>query len=64
MGEILALIVLALAIFAFILVLLAVCKVVYFVKRTKYIYGLRKKLKMQQSAAESVTENPKEGEKV
>lgn len=63
MGEILALIALALAIFAFILVLLAVCKAVYFFKRTKYIYGLRNKLKMQQNATESVTENPKEGEK-
>ncbi len=64
MGQILALIVLALAIFAFLLVLLAVCKAVYFGKRTKYIYGLRKKLKMQQSVTESVTNNSEEGEKV
>lgn len=64
MREILALVVLALAIFAFLLIFLAVCKAVYFVKRTKYIYGLRNKLKMQQSATESATDTPKEGEKV
>lgn len=64
MGQILSLLVVALFICAILLVVLAVCKAVYFAQRTKYIYRLRKKLKMQQQAAESATDKPKEGEKV
>lgn len=56
MGEIITLLFGTALILAVLLVALAVCKVVYFVKRTRYIFGLRKKLKMQQKGADEVTE--------
>lgn len=58
----LLLVVLVCAVILFVYVMIA--KIVYFAKRTRHIYELRKKLKMQQQAAQKPTTQSKEGEKV
>lgn len=55
-------VVLVCAVILFVYVMIA--KIVYFAKRTRYIYKLRKKLKLQQQAAQKPTMQSKEGEKV
>lgn len=56
MGSILTLIVFALFVAFVIFVYVCIAKFVYFIKRTKYIYGLRNRLKMQQKGADEATE--------
>lgn len=62
MGQILSLLIVTLVIALVLFLVVCVCKVVYFIKRTKYIYRLRNKLKMQQNAVQCATDDAKAGE--